>query len=168
MSISSSLNAGVAGLAANATRLAGISDNIANSGTYGYKRVNTQFEGMVINQARGAGVYSAGGVRAMTSRVIDQKGALISSSHPLDLAISGRDMLPVIPSATLGQNPADRPIMMTTLAAILGALPIAIGAGARRCTGGGPGLGRGTGLGRGSGAGPGLGRGSGAGLGRGS
>ena len=114
MSISSSLNAGVAGLAANATRLAGISDNIANSGTYGYKRVNTQFEGMVINQARGAGVYSAGGVRAMTSRVIDQKGALISSSHPLDLAISGRGMLPVIPSATLGQNPADRPIMMTT------------------------------------------------------
>ncbi len=37
MSISSSLNAGVAGLAANATRLATISDNIANSGTYGYK-----------------------------------------------------------------------------------------------------------------------------------
>ena len=53
MSISSSLNAGVAGLAANATRLAGISDNIANSGTYGYKRVNTDFESMVINQARG-------------------------------------------------------------------------------------------------------------------
>jgi flagellar hook protein FlgE len=35
MTISSSLNAGVAGLNANATRLATISDNIANSGMYG-------------------------------------------------------------------------------------------------------------------------------------
>ncbi|WP_189654883.1 flagellar basal body protein [Paracoccus mutanolyticus] len=32
MSISSALSAGVSGLAANASRLAGISDNIANSG----------------------------------------------------------------------------------------------------------------------------------------
>ena len=71
MSISSSLNAGIAGLAANATRLAGISDNIANSGTYGYKRVNTEFESMVISQARGAGLYSAGGVRGMSTRLID-------------------------------------------------------------------------------------------------
>ncbi|MBV0891973.1 flagellar hook-basal body complex protein [Paracoccus sp. Z118] len=114
MSISSSLNAGVAGLAANATRLAGISDNIANSGTYGYKRVNTEFEGMVVNQTRGAGVYSAGGVRAMTSRLIDEKGALVSSAHPLDLAISGRGMLPVIPSVLMGQNLGERPMMMTS------------------------------------------------------
>ena len=114
MSISSSLNAGVAGLAANATRLATISDNIANSGTYGYKRVNTEFESMVINQARGAGVYSAGGVRAQTSRIIDEKGALVSSSHPLDLAISGRGMLPVMPSVLLDVGMGDRPMMMTS------------------------------------------------------
>ena len=114
MSISSSLNAGVAGLAANATRLAGISDNIANSGTYGYKRVNTEFESMVINQARGAGVYSAGGVRAMTSRLIDEKGALVASSNALDLAISGRGMLPVMPSVLLDVGMGDRPMMMTS------------------------------------------------------
>lgn len=41
MSISSALSASVSGLAANSTRLANISDNIANSSTYGYKRVNT-------------------------------------------------------------------------------------------------------------------------------
>ena len=75
MSISSSLNAAVAGLGANATRLATISDNIANSGTYGYKRAAAEFENMVITNARGAGLYSAGGVRALTSRLIDEHGA---------------------------------------------------------------------------------------------
>ncbi|MDO5369824.1 flagellar hook protein FlgE [Paracoccus sp. (in: a-proteobacteria)] len=114
MSISSSLNAGVAGLAANATRLAGISDNIANSGTFGYKRVDTDFESMVINQARGAGLYSAGGVRATASRLVDEKGSLVSSSHPLDIATSGRGMLPVMPSVLLGAGMRGQPMMMTS------------------------------------------------------
>ncbi|MFD1795146.1 flagellar hook-basal body complex protein [Paracoccus aurantiacus] len=114
MSISSSLNAGVAGLAANATRLATISDNISNSGTYGYKRVIADFEGMVINQARGAGTYAAGGVRASTVRLIDQRGTLVSTSNPTDLAISGRGMLPVIPSVSLDSQFGDKPMMMTT------------------------------------------------------
>ncbi|WBU52946.1 flagellar hook protein FlgE [Paracoccus sp. SCSIO 75233] len=113
MSISSSLNAGVAGLAANATRLASISDNISNSGTFGYKRVISDFEGMVINQSRNAGVYSAGGVRASTTRLIDQRGTLVPSSNPTDLAISGRGMLPVIPSVSLGNQFGDQPMMMT-------------------------------------------------------
>lgn len=114
MSISSSLNAGVAGLAANATRLATIADNISNSGTYGYKRVITEFDSMVINQARGSGVYSAGGVRASTARIIDQRGALVATSNPLDLAISGRGMLPVTPSVSLDNQSGDQPMMMTT------------------------------------------------------
>ncbi|AXC48885.1 flagellar hook-basal body complex protein [Paracoccus suum] len=117
MSISSSLNAGVAGLAANATRLSTIADNISNSGTYGYKRVQTDFEGMVINQSRGAGVYSAGGVRASTSRVIDQRGAMISTAHPLDIAIAGRGMLPVTTSVAINSQSGEKPIMMTTTGA---------------------------------------------------
>lgn len=112
MSISSSMNASVAGLAANATKLATISDNISNSATFGYKRMRTDFEGMVINNARGAGIYSAGGVRAQTSRIVDQRGALVSTAHPLDLAVSGRGMLPVIPSTDIGGG--DTPLLMTT------------------------------------------------------
>ena len=77
MTISSSLNAGVAGLAANATRLATISDNIANSGTYGYKRAEADFESLVLNNSPGSGTYSAGGVRAATVRLIEQRGALV-------------------------------------------------------------------------------------------
>jgi flagellar hook protein FlgE len=112
MTISSSLNAGVAGLNANATRLATISDNIANSGTYGYKRASAEFESLVITGQRGAGVYSAGGVRASTSRLIDERGALVGTSNALDIAISGRGMLPVIQSVDIGID-GDQPMMMT-------------------------------------------------------
>jgi flagellar hook protein FlgE len=64
MTISSSLNASVAGLNVNASRLATISDNIANSSTFGYKRAVADFHSLVIHQ--GAGSYSAGGVRVTT------------------------------------------------------------------------------------------------------
>ncbi|MDD8022867.1 MAG: flagellar hook protein FlgE [Paracoccaceae bacterium] len=114
MSISSSLNAGVAGLAANATRLATISDNIANSGTYGYKRATADFESMVISSASNAGVYSAGGVRASTARLIDERGSLVSTTNAMDIAVSGRGFLPVIPSVALDNISGDQPLMMTT------------------------------------------------------
>lgn len=118
MSISSSLNAGVAGLSANATRLATISDNIANSGTYGYKRASTDFENFVISQARGAGTYSAGGVRAATTRLVDEHGALVATNHALDLAIAGRGMLPVTSAVTLNSfSGGSQPMMMTTTGA---------------------------------------------------
>ena len=114
MTISSALNAGVAGLNANATRLATISDNIANSATYGYKRASTDFESMVITEAAGSGSYSAGGVRATTSRLINERGALVSTANALDIAIAGRGMLPVTQSAGLGADIGGGTLMMTT------------------------------------------------------
>ena len=116
MSISSSLNAGVAGLSANATRLATISDNIATSGTYGSKRASADFENFVINQARSAGTYSAGGVRASSSRLIDEHGALVATSNALDLAVAGRGMLPV--TTELDATGGERALMMTTTGAV--------------------------------------------------
>lgn len=114
MSISSSLNAGVAGLNANATRLATISDNIANSGTYGYKRATADFESFVVKDTRGAGTYSAGGVRASTNRLIEERGALVATSNALDLAVGGRGMLPVTTAVSLEAASGDQPMMMTT------------------------------------------------------
>ncbi len=114
MTISSSLNAGVAGLNANATRLATIADNIANSGTYGYKRASADFASMVISQAQGAGVYSAGGVRASTARLIDERGALVGTGNALDIAVSGRGMLPVVPSVGLAEGLTNSSLTMTT------------------------------------------------------
>ncbi len=117
MTISSSLSAGVAGLNANATRLATISDNIANSGTFGYKRAAADFSNMVITNARGSGVYSAGGVRASSFRLIEERGALVGTSNALDLAVSGRGFLPVIPEVSLGNSTGDTPLLMTTTGA---------------------------------------------------
>ena len=70
----------------------------------------------VINQARGAGTYSAGGVRAATTRLIDEHGALVATSNALDLAVSGRGMLPVTTAVSLGAA-GTQPLMMTTTGA---------------------------------------------------
>ena len=116
MTISSALNAGVAGLNANASRLATISDNIANSGTYGYKRAMTDFEALVMSRSSGAS-YAAGGVQASTMRLIDQRGALVSTTNALDLAVSGRGMLPVSRDSDLGAGGTADSLLLTTTGA---------------------------------------------------
>lgn len=113
MTISSSLNAGVAGLSANASRLASIADNIANSATFGYRRSITNFHSMVIN-SNVPGSYSAGGVRATAMRLIDEQGPLISTSNSTDIAISGRGFLPVTPASSLNNTGTPPLQLMTT------------------------------------------------------
>lgn len=112
MTISSSLNAGVAGLSSNATRLAAISDNIANSATYGYKRVEADFQSMVISSNGGS--YSAGGVRSSTQRLIDERGSLVSTSNATDLAVRGRGMLPVALSSEVEVGNGASQMLLTT------------------------------------------------------
>ena len=112
MTISSSLNAGVAGLAANASRLATIADNIANSATYGYKRVEADFSSLVIEG--GAGTYSAGGVRVTTQRLIDQPGALATTNNSTDLAVRGRGFLPVTTEGAVSSSTGSCPLLLAT------------------------------------------------------
>ncbi|QFU10227.1 Flagellar hook protein FlgE [Rhodobacteraceae bacterium THAF1] len=94
MSISSSLAAGVSGLNANAQRLASISDNIANSSTFGYKRSFTDFNALVTNSGN-ASRFTAGGVSSSTLRMVDERGQIQASSNATDIAINGRGFLPV-------------------------------------------------------------------------
>jgi flagellar hook protein FlgE len=112
MTISSSLNAGVAGLNVNSTRLAAISDNIANSGTYGYKRVQADFQSMVMSGS--GGTYSAGGVSAQTHRLIDENGSLTTTSNPTDLAVRGRGMLPVAANSQIEAQGDNAEMLLTT------------------------------------------------------
>ncbi len=112
MTISSSLNAGVAGLSANASKLAAISDNIANSATYGYKRMEADFHSMV-NSSHG-GTYTAGGVRVTSQRLIDQRGSLVSTSNPTDLAVRGRGFLPVASASEVAIGNGHQMMLTTT------------------------------------------------------
>lgn len=109
----SSFNAGISGLNANSTRLSAISDNIANTGTLGYKRVVASFNSMVMSGSH-YGPYIAGGVRASTVRMIDEKGALTNSSNATDLAVSGRGFLPVTSDTALAADSANMPLMLAT------------------------------------------------------
>jgi flagellar hook protein FlgE len=112
MTISSSLNAGVAALRANANRLATISDNIANSSTFGYKRVETDFHSMV-NSSTG-GTYTAGGVRTSTQRMVDSRGSLVTTANATDLAVRGRGMLPVARVSELEGGNGSANMLLTT------------------------------------------------------
>lgn len=114
MSISSSLNAGVAGLSANSTRLSTIADNIANSSTYGYKRVTTSFDSLVVSNSNGAGSYSAGGVSSSTTRLINDNGSILPTSNSMDLAVSGRGFLPVAQTTDMNSLTNDSLRMTTT------------------------------------------------------
>lgn len=113
MTISSSLNAGVAGLNANATRLATISDNIANAATYGYKRAHADFHSVVIQEGSRAG-YAAGGVRVSSMRLIDERGPLIGTKNATDLAIDGRGFMAVTDIASVDGAPGSYPISLRT------------------------------------------------------
>lgn len=108
----SSFNAGISGLNANATRLSAISDNIANTGTTGYKRVIASFHSMVMSGSH-YGPYIAGGVRSSTTRLVDERGALTNSSNATDLAVTGRGFLPVT-SVNALQNGGPMPLMLMT------------------------------------------------------
>lgn len=101
MSISSSLAAGVSGLNANAQKLASISDNIANSATFGYKRTFTDFHSMVVNSGADSR-FTAGGVSSTTSRLIDERGQLQGTDNSTDISINGRGFLPVTQRSEVG------------------------------------------------------------------
>lgn len=111
MSISSSLNAGVMGLSVNGTRLATISDNIANSGTFGYKRSVADFSSMVLQQRSSA--YAAGGVRVDTFKDISATGSLIRTGSATDIAVAGRGLIPVTDISGASSLASERNMMLT-------------------------------------------------------
>ncbi|MGF1551499.1 MAG: flagellar hook protein FlgE [Paracoccaceae bacterium] len=111
MTLSSSLSAGIAGLQANATRLAVISDNVANASTTGYRRSDVDFSSLVL-PSNGFS-HAAGGVRAHTFRDVAGAGTLVSSSSATDLSVSGRGFLPVTTLQGVGQPAFERPFQLT-------------------------------------------------------
>lgn len=112
MSMSSALNAGVSGLSANSSKLATISDNIANSKTHGYKRADVDFSSLVLSERRGS--YFSGGVRISSFRQVENQGALLTTNSATDIAIGGRGMLPVTPVASVDTDDISFPLQLVT------------------------------------------------------
>ncbi len=87
MSLYGMMRTGVSGMNAQANRLSTVADNIANSGTTGYKRSSTEFSSLIIPTA--GGNYQSGGVNTTIRTSISQQGDLKYTSSGSDLAING-------------------------------------------------------------------------------
>lgn len=87
MSLYGMMRTGVSGMAAQATRLSTVADNIANSSTTGYKRSKAEFATLVIPSAGGS--YNSGGVTSTIQTAVTTQGVLQYTTSGSDLAISG-------------------------------------------------------------------------------
>ena len=87
MSLFNLLQTSVSGMAAQATALSTIGDNIANSATTGYKTAGIQFQTLL--GQNGAGNYESGGVLTDVRYGVTDQGTLSSTTSATDLAING-------------------------------------------------------------------------------
>lgn len=87
MSLYGMMRTSVSGMSALAGRLSAVADNIANAGTYGYKRAGVEFGAQVLENA--GSNYNSGGVTTTVRREVSIQGSLRSTSSATDLAISG-------------------------------------------------------------------------------
>jgi flagellar hook protein FlgE len=87
MSLSGALTSAVTGLDVQSRALGAISDNVANSQTVGYKRVETQFSTLLT--VSNSQVHEPGGVTSRPVRTLDVQGPVQSTGVVTNLALSG-------------------------------------------------------------------------------
>jgi flagellar hook protein FlgE len=87
MSLSGALTSAVTGLQAQSIAMGAISDNIGNSQTAGYKRVDTEFQTLLT--VSNASVHEPGGVTSKPLYTNDVQGTVQQTSTETNLAVSG-------------------------------------------------------------------------------
>lgn len=87
MSVYGAMNAAVSGMKAQSKSLGNISDNIANSQTIGYKRVDTSFSDLVTQSSRSN--HTPGGVIASPRYRHSLQGDIAQTQITTNMAISG-------------------------------------------------------------------------------
>lgn len=102
MSLYGMMRTGVSGMNAQANRLSTVADNIANSGTSGYKRSSTEFSSLIIPSTTGN--YTSGGVTTTIRYSITQQGDLKYTTSGSDLAVNGNGFFVV-------QNSGGTPVL---------------------------------------------------------
>ncbi|MBI1273637.1 MAG: flagellar hook-basal body complex protein [Alphaproteobacteria bacterium] len=93
MSLFAALTVAVNGLNAQSSAIGNISDNLANTQTVGYKRVDTTFQALITNS--NAQVNDPGGVRATPKYQNSLQGNLVASQSSTALAITGNGFFAV-------------------------------------------------------------------------
>ncbi len=103
MSLFGALNSAISGLTAQSASFGNISDDIANSQTTGYKRVDTSFLDYLT--ASSASDNASGSVVALPQYVNTVQGTITQTDNPLALAISGQGFFSV--SQATSSNSSD-------------------------------------------------------------
>src|SRR5690606_25224724 len=101
MSLYGMMRTGVSGMNAQSTRLATAADNIANSGTNGYKKASVEFSSLVVPNTGTS--YVSGGVSSQV-RYNMNAGNIQYTTSVTDLAIDGNGFFVV-------QDPAGKPFL---------------------------------------------------------
>jgi flagellar hook protein FlgE len=102
MSLSGAMTTAVGGLDAQSRALGAISDNIANSQTTGYKRIETSFSTLLsVSNSR---VHEPGGVLSRPRRTNDAQGPVQQTSAETNLALSGAGFFAVNRVAGVGSG----------------------------------------------------------------
>lgn len=93
MSLFGALNTAISGLSAQSSAFGNIGDNVANSQTVGYKRVDTNFQDYLTSST--ATNNQSGAVVARPDYVNTVEGTITQTDNALDLAIAGQGMFKV-------------------------------------------------------------------------
>jgi len=102
MSLFGALTTGVSGINAQSRAIGNISDNLANTQTVGYKRVDTSFETLVTSS--NARNHTPGGVIASPVFRNALQGTLIGTQSATDIAITGNGFFAAAPNATAAET----------------------------------------------------------------
>ena len=93
MSLFGAMNTAISGLSSQSTAFGNISDNVANSQTVGYKRVDTNFVDYLTTST--AATNDPGAVVAQPNYVNNVQGTITQVDNPLGLAIAGQGFFAV-------------------------------------------------------------------------
>jgi flagellar hook protein FlgE len=87
MGLFSMLRTSASGMAAQATRLSAVADNIANAGTTGYKRASAEFSSLFLTS--GKSEYISGSVNTNVRYFVSEQGSFKFTTSVTDLGIKG-------------------------------------------------------------------------------
>ncbi len=93
MSLFGAMNTAISGLTAQSAAFSNIGDNVANSQTVGFKRVDTSFEDYLTTSS--PTLNQSGAVVARPDYVNTVQGTVTQTDKPLDLAIAGQGFFTV-------------------------------------------------------------------------